>query len=198
VAETRPATSADKNGRRPGDSLIRAGQIAGAITALVTAGLVIYTQLKPGPPPAVLSANVKINEVQPGMTYEDRLKSLGELEQKEAKLRAANDDPEEIKEVLKTPGIFAEYTIETKGSPGQHLSLTRALYNARTKAPVPEQGQGEVPGTYVTPAGTAKTKQSTWIEQPASGGRYYLEVVLNNKKETLETAKSPPFQVPRT
>ncbi len=197
MSETKPATSSQESGGRLGAPLIRAGQIAGAVTALITAGLLIWTQLKPGSPPAVLAANVKVNEVQPGMTYEDRLQGLGTLEQKRAELRAAKYDEEEINDVLRTRGIFAEYTIETKGPAGEHFSLTRALYDASTKVPVPE-GLGEVPGKYVSHAGVYTTKQSTWIQQPAKGGTYYVEIVINDKKETLDTAKSSTFSVPRT
>jgi hypothetical protein len=58
--------SSEQGTKRFSDPLLRAGQIAGAITALVTVGLVVWNIVKPAPPPAVLEAKVSELDAQYG------------------------------------------------------------------------------------------------------------------------------------
>jgi hypothetical protein len=200
MSETVAATSSEGSGKGPGARLIRAGQIVGAITALITAAVLAWNALKPAPPPAVLRATVTNIQAHSGRTLYDYLNSHpAQLAHVRALYRAQGLGEEEIGQALQKPGILAEFTISTQGPAGRAVKLTRTLYDAHTEARIPEGG-GVIPAEkYVSHAGSYQTTESTWIQPPAGGGSYFLEVdLVDAGGATLATGRSQTFRAPKT
>ncbi|HTR88959.1 MAG TPA: hypothetical protein VMG62_02480 [Solirubrobacteraceae bacterium] len=191
---------AEGEGKSLSDRLIRAGQVAGAITAIVTVSLLAWNALKPAPAPAVLEGTVSNVDAHYGES------EFSYLESNPAKLVEARDlyrqaglDEAEADDELREPGILVEYTIQIQGPPGLEVTLLCTLRDAATDAKIPE-GNAVGFGTkrYVFRAGKYKTTHSGWIAPPASGGSYRVEIDLVAKNgETLDTRKSRVFRVPR-
>jgi hypothetical protein len=198
MSEATEATSSE-SGKGPGARLIRAGQIVGSITALVTAAVLAWNALKPAPPPAVLRATVNNIQAHSGRTLYNYLNSHpAQLALVRARYRAQGLGEEEVEQALQKPGILAEFTISTEGPAGRALKLTRTLYDAHTEARIPE-GAGVVPPErYVSHAGSYQTTESTWIQPPAGGGSYFIEIdLVDEGGATLATGRSQTFRAPK-
>jgi hypothetical protein len=202
MPETKPETmpeqrSSEQGAKRFSDPLIRAGQIAGAITALVTVGLVVWNVVKPAPPPAVLEAKVSKVEAHYGESEFNYLESNpAKLAETRALYRQAGLNETEANDELREPGILVEYTIQIQGPPGLEVTLLCTLRDASTDAKIPEGNTvGFGSSRYVSRAGKYQTTHSGWIAPPASGGTYRIEIDLVAKNgETLATGKSKVFR----
>ena len=203
MSEIKPETtpeqrSSERGAKRFSDPLVRAGQVAGAITALVTVGLVVWNIVKPTPPPAVLEAKVSSVEAHYGESELNYLESNpAKLAETRALYRQAGLNETEANDELREPGILVEYTIQTQGPPGLELTLFCTLRNASTDAKIPEGNTvGFGSSRYVSSAGKYQTTHSGWIAPPANGGTYRVEIDLVAKNgETLATAKSKIVRV---
>jgi hypothetical protein len=177
--------------------LIRAGQVATALTALLTAALLIWNDvLKPAPAPAVLTATVKTVEANPNITLRNYMNSHpGQLATYLSNARAQGLGEEEISQALRTPGVLVEYTLGIDGPAGQALNVTRTLYEAHTEARVSEGAVSILPPErYISPASISQTAQSTWIDPPVGKGEYFAEIDLVNKDgETIAKGRSVVF-----
>ncbi len=175
-AEGRPA-----EGERGIDRLVKIGQVLGGLAALLTVSFLIYNNVlksgSPAPPPAVVSATVTHVQAIPGITLRSALNSdPGVLQEKEAALRAAGVDQQEINHDLQVKGVLLEYAFNVQGSAGQAVKLTSMLYNAQTLERVPEEGDQTIdPERFVLHAASEAGVQASWFETPAPG-RYYVEV----------------------
>jgi hypothetical protein len=194
------ATGGDAQSGGISTRVIRAGQIAGAITAVVTAVLLLWnTLLKPAAAPAVLRgsiASVEVHADRPLHVYLDS--HPGQLAHFIANAKSDGLAGEEIGAALKTPGVLAEFTISLDGPAGRQVELTHILYNERTEARVPE-GAVRVVGAerYVSQSGGYQSTQSLWLQSPPSKGAYFLEIdLVEPNGQTLTTKRSPIFTVP--
>jgi hypothetical protein len=198
VPEAKPATASDAGS---GGRLIKAGQIAGAITAIVTAAALLYNDvLKPAPAPAVLTAAVTQVEAHPGVTFGNYLNAhTGQLAQYRANAKAAGIETQEVDEALAAPGVLVEYTIELHGPAGRAVNVASTLYEAHTEARVPESKVRFLPPErYIARAGVSEAPQSTWIARPAHAGAYYVEIELTSTgREPVAHRASPVFTVSR-
>lgn len=180
-------------------SLVRAGQIASALTALAGVSVLIWNAVKPAPSPAVLEAKVSRVQARYGVTLSSYLTDNPiQLAQTLSLYRADHLSDDEIKEELKQPGILAEYTIGLHGPPGQEVTLVRTLFNAVTEAKIAEGTEiGFGSRRYVAHAGQYQTTHSGWIAPPNTGGEFFVQVSLVDKHgETLANNKSKAFRIP--
>jgi hypothetical protein len=171
--------------------------VATALTALVTAALLLWNDLlKPPPAPAVLTATVKAIEASPDITLRNFMNSHpGQLATYLSNAKAQGLGEEEINHALRTPGVLVEYTLGVDGPAGQALNVTRTLYAAHTVARVSEGAVSILPPErYVSPAAISQSAQSTWIDPPAGKGAYFAEIDLVNKDgETIAKGRSAVF-----
>ncbi len=194
-------TSPKDSGTGLSSRFIRVGQVAGAITAVVTAALLIWNvALKPGSAPASIEAKVSKPTIRVGVTFHAYLSlKPGLIAEVEATSRAGGLSGPEIEQRLREKGVEAEFTIHTKSPAGRTLEVTRTLNDAATQEPVPENGDSEIPNERYTPkAGIYSTVEDTFIASPASGGTYYVEVEIKEPHgKTLAAVESDPFRVPK-
>jgi hypothetical protein len=201
-------SDADRSAQATGDDaqsggisarVIRAGQIAGAITAVVTASLLLWnTLLKPSAAPAVLRgsvASVEVHADRPLHVYLDS--HPGQLARFMANAKSDGLAAEEIEAALTTPGVLAEFTVSLDGPAGRRVELTHTLYNEQTEARVPEGAVQLVgPERYVSQSGGYQATQSLWLQSPPSKGTYFLEIdLVEPNGQTLTTKRSPTFSV---
>jgi len=199
MPEAKQPAPSEENGRGLSSRLIRAGQIAGAIAALVSAGALIWTQLKPGPPPAVLRATVSnLRTYAPRTEYNYFNSHPGQLANERAHLHAQGLDQEEIRQILQKSGVTVEFTVEIEAPAGDKLSLTETLYRAPAEEAV-SPINGHFPSErFVASASRYQTTESSWIEYPARAGAYFVEVDLVDKEDHTvgAPARSATFHVP--
>jgi hypothetical protein len=180
--------------------VLAAGQVAAAITAIVTVTVLLWNLvLKPAPTPPVIRAEATHVEVHPGVTLRTYLSDRpGPLERFLAGTHAGHDSQQEIDEVLSTHGTQLEFTVAVDGGLHRTLDLTTNIYDAKSDARVPE---GEVvvqdPKRYRPEAESFQSTLDTWIQTPPRPGSYYAEVDIEEANgPTLATAKSPTFSIP--
>ncbi len=198
MPDTKPETtpeqmSSGQGAKRFSDELIRVGQVAGAITALITVGLVVWSTVKPAPPPAVLEAKVSRVEARYGESEFTYLESNpAKLAEARALYRQAGLNETEANDELHERGILVEYTIQIQGPPGLEVTLLCTLRDASTDANIPAgNAVGFGSSRYVSRAGKYQTTHSGWIAPPLTGGTYRVEIDLVAKNgETLATGKS--------
>lgn len=180
--------------------VIKAGQIAGAITAVVTAGALVWNlALKSPAPPASIEAKLSKPTIHAGVPFRAYLNlEPGRLAKEETSFRASGVSESELQEDLRQKGVEAEFTIATKVPAGHTLDLTRTLNNAVTLDPISESGPSEIPREhYVPPAGNYSTTESTFISTPPGGGTFYVEVEIKEPNgKTLDAVESVPFRAP--
>jgi hypothetical protein len=179
---------------------MKAGEVAGALTALVTAAVLLWTTvLKPASSPPVFRASVSHIEVHPGRTLRIYLNSHpAPLQHFLAGARAQGLAREEIDQVLRTRGVVVDFTVGTEGATRRPVTVTHTMYDARTEARVPEGAVSVVPPEhYLARADTYQTTQSTWIQAPRRRGAYFVEIeVTEPNAATLANGRSPVFHLP--
>jgi hypothetical protein len=131
MPDAKEPTPAEKSDGGMGTGLVKVGQIAGAITAVITAGVLIWTQVKPTPPPAKLKARVTDPTIlpnRPWLAYFNSHPGSGELERQRAEFRAHGLHDDEINQLLQKSGFIFEFKVEVEAPPGREFSLTTELY----------------------------------------------------------------------
>ncbi len=189
--------------RKPGGITARvvlAGQVAAAVTAIVTAAILVWNiALKPAPTPSAIRAEATHVEVHPGVSLRTYLSNRPEpLERFLAGAHAGHDSQREIDEVLSTEGTELEFNVTVTGGLHRTLDLTTNVYDSKSDARVSE---GEVvvkePKRYRAEAESFQSTLDTWIQTPPKPGSYYAEVDIEEPNgRTLDTAKSPVFRIP--
>jgi hypothetical protein len=179
-------------------SALRRVEVLGSLAAVLTAGVVLWNEvLKPGAPLAVIRAQVKDVEVHVGRSLRVFLNSHpGQLSRFLEGGRANRLTPAEIRDVLDTRGVLAEYSLSATGRRGETLDVTQILYNARTEARVPP-GSVELvgPERYTTKATSYRSSRAIWLALPPGQGKYFLEIdIVEPGGETLAVGKSRVFE----
>lgn len=184
--------------------LIKSGQVAGAVTALITAGALIWTQVKssPTPAPTKLKAKVTTPVVFPNrswLSYFNGHPGSGQLERKRAEFRAHGLHNSEIDELLKQTGFSFEFKVEVEAPAGTKFSQTTALYRMPSETAVSPL-DGSLPSeTFETHAGEEgyESEEDGWIEYPAQRGKYLLEIDLVSKDGyNVGKGRSREFLIP--
>jgi hypothetical protein len=189
----------EDTGKRASTQLIRAGQVATAITALITAGLLIWTQLKGAGPPAVLRVSITSRVPEAPRTEFSYFDSHpAELAREEAHLHALYDlSKQEIqRELERKNGVTVEFNVETQAPAGHTWHVNETLFNATTGARVEEANASIPPETYTPAAGIQTNPFPGWFEYPSHPGEYYVELELNDGKGSQETGKTEKFRAP--
>jgi len=179
--------------------LFRLGQMAVAVTAIIGVPVLLYSLVKPGsptPPPAVLKVTIGDLEVTTGVTLYNFLAAHpGQLER--ARKDFAGVPEREFEESTQVSGVTAEFTVDLIGPPGRTVHLTRTLYEIPGEVRVAEEKSavGPLP-TLTSQAGEDVRNQTTWVQEPAHSGTYFIEVeVQGSSEETLAHEKSRDFRV---
>jgi hypothetical protein len=200
MPESRQSTTEDEGGGELSSRLIRAGQVAGAITAVVTAGALIWTQLKPGPPPAVLRAAVShLHVYSPRTEYNYFNSHPGQLARERAHFRAQGLGNEEVTQILQKAGATIEFTVEVEAPAGREFSLTETLYRMPAEEAVsPVYGHFPVE-RFVSRADRYENTESGWIEYSKRPGTYFVEIDLVDKEghNASPPGRSAEFRVPK-
>lgn len=182
--------------------LIQLGQIATAVTAIIGVAVLLYTLVKPGssaPPPPTLKVTVGDLEVTTGVTLYDFF-AAHHRQLERAREDFASVSQKEFEESTQVAGITAEYTVNLVGPPGRTVHQTRILYKTPGDIRVAEEKSavGPLP-TLTSHAGEDVRNQTTWVQEPADAGTYFIEIeVLGPSEETLAHKKSRDFRVGRT
>lgn len=187
----------DTNARRPVGWLLKAGAVAGAITALVVLGKTVVNAVSP-PPPAVIRATVTDVRTEPHRTENVYFASHpAVLKREEAAFRKEGLTTREIHEVLQRRGVTVQFTVETQGPPGHAWYITESLYNNTTGAREPTINGNFLEEYRLVPgAGSRAVTFPSWIEYPKRPGVYFVEIEVDDKKGTTETGKSARFRAP--
>lgn len=203
MSEPKRPTSPAEGDRGISARLIKAGQIAGAITALITAGVLIWTQVKPAGPPPVQKATVTDPEVLPHRTwyaYFNGHPGSGQLERQRAEFRAHGLDEEEIKQLLHKLGVIFEFKVEVEAPPGREFHLTTELYRMPAEEAVSSLNGSLPPEHFTTHAGEKgyESEENGWLEIPPGSGKYLIEIDLVDKEgHNVGKGRSREFVMPR-
>ncbi|HEV3320580.1 MAG TPA: hypothetical protein VG147_00130 [Solirubrobacteraceae bacterium] len=186
--------------------VIKAGQLAVALTAVITAAALIWNALKPAPAPAVLVAHVTDVRAHPGITEYTYLQSHpGQLKREESQLRAAairNREPpltqQEIDQALRQSGVEVQWKISLEGPVGRQFKVTHTLFreNAGDKTVIAE-GLGSIwpPEHIVSQAGKYENTEGAWTQTPPGGGTYAIEIYLASADGSQNAEGSATFHV---
>jgi hypothetical protein len=199
VSEIFEDEQAELRDKRASSQLIRAGQVASAIAALIAAGLAVWALVKPGGPAAVLKVMMTSHKTEaPRSEFSYFDSHPTELAREEARLHALYGlSKQEIQEELeKKLGVTVEFDVETQGPTGHVWNVTETLFNKATGERVREANSSIPPERYTSTAGDQTHPFPSWFEYPPHAGRYYVEIELNDGKGSQETAKTASFQVP--
>jgi hypothetical protein len=196
----RPTQSSEERSGGLSSRLIRAGQVAGAITALVTAGVLVWTQLGPGGPPPVLRADVTgVKTYAPRTEYDYFNSHPGVLERERAHFHAQGLEEAETNKILRKSGVTVEFTVDIEAPAGREFKLTETLYRASAEEPI-STIFGNFPNErFVVRASRYRTTESGWIEYPTRPGAYFVEIGLVDKEDhnAGPPGRSATFHVPR-
>jgi hypothetical protein len=181
--------------------LIKAGQAAVAIAAILTTAFVVWDKVFKGTPaPGRLSASVSNVQVYPGVGLRNYLDSHpGVLARFLRRAQAQGLTKQDLGSLLATPGVTSVFTVSIEGPSGRPVYVTRTLYSATTLARIPEPTiQVEPPSRYVSHAEADQIVDSTWMAYPPSGkATYFVELdLLDAQGQTLATGRSANFRVP--
>jgi hypothetical protein len=204
MSEAKQPTPPEESDRGLTAGLLRSGQIAGAITAIITVSVLIWTQVKPaGPaaPPGKLKVSVTSLTTLPNRTRLSYINDRpGQLQHKRAEYAAHGADEEEINQLLQKDGFTFESTIDVEAPPGRQLKLETVLYRMPAEERI-SQLSGILPEeSFKTKAGEGgdKFEPNGWIEYPARPGKYLLEVdVVDQEGNSLGKGRRE-LDVPRT
>jgi hypothetical protein len=187
--------------------VIKAGQVAGALTAVITAGVLIWNLvLKPAPAPAELVAHVTDVRAHPGITEYTYLQSHpGQLKREEAQLRrAAIHDGEppltqrEIDQALRQPGAEVQWKIFLEGPVGRRFELTHTLFREKAgeKTVIADElGSIWPQERIVSQAAKYENTEGAWIQTPPGGGSYVIEIYLASADGSQNAEGSASFHV---
>lgn len=187
--------------------MIKAGQIAGSLTAVITVAVLLWnTFLKPPPAPPVLVAEVKHVRAYTGVSEYTYLQSHpGQLKRVEAQLRAAaihNGEPpltqQEINQALQQPGAEVQWKISLEGPVGRQFNLAHTLFRERAgdKTVVADElGSIWPPERIVSQADKYENTEGAWIQTPPGGGRYTIEIYLASADGSQNAEGSASFRV---
>jgi hypothetical protein len=187
MSEAKQATPPEESNRGLSARLIKAGQIAGAITVLITAGVLIWTQVKPAAPPVVQKATVTDPAILPHRTWYAYFNShpgSGQLERQRAEFRAHGLHEEEINQLLHKLGVIFEFKVEVEAPPGREFTLTTELYRMPAEEAV-SPVNGSLPSErFKTHAGEKgyESEENGWIEIQPRSGKYLIEIDLIDKE----------------
>jgi hypothetical protein len=187
----------DSSGGRwhPSETVIRAGQVAAGISAMLTLGVFVWAHFidngtKPVPPP---HARITPVSTYPDVTLRSYLSGgRGTLERWISHAKKAGFTDSDINATLGTKGVEAQFAVTLEGPPGMKVSVARNLFNAHTLSRVPEEGVSVAPpARFVRRSEPAQFTESTWVAAPRAPGRYFVELELQLPSgQALETAKS--------
>lgn len=179
MPESDQSTTRDDGGSGLSARLIKAGQVAGALTAVITAGVLIWNQVKPAPPPAVLRAAVShLHVYSPRTEYNYFNSQPGQLAREQSHFRAQGISSEEVTQILRKTGATIEFTVEIEAPAGRKFTLTEALYRMPAEEAVsPVYGHFPIEH-FVSRADRYENTESGWIEYPTRPGSYLVEVDL--------------------
>jgi hypothetical protein len=167
---------------RPSDTVIRAGQVAGGITALLTLGLLVWTQFidTGGAPMSPPHAKITEARAYPDVTLRSYLSGRSHaVERWISHAQKAGFTRSETDATLATRGVEAQFAVSLAGTPGMTVTVTRSLFDARTHARIPEEGVTlAAPAPYVTRDKPAQFTEETWVAAPTKPGRYFVELEL--------------------
>jgi hypothetical protein len=204
MPEAKPPTPPQESDRGLTAGLLKAGQVAGAITAIITVGVLVWTQVKPAgqaAPPAKLKVDVTSLTTLPNRTRLSYVNDRpGQLERKRAEYAAHGADHEEINQLLQRSGVTFETTIDVEAPPGRTFKLETVLYRMPAEERV-SQLSGILPEeSFTTKAGEGgdKFEPNGWIEYPAHPGMYLLEVDVVDQEGTSLGKGRRELVVPRT
>ena len=181
--------------------MIKAGQIAGALTAVITAGVLIWNlALKPAPAPAELVAHVTDVQAHPGVTEYTYLRAIpGSSNAKKPNCDSCihNWEPpltqREIDQALRQPGAEVQWRIFLEGPVGRRFELTHTLFreNAGEKTVIADELGSIWPSErIVSQAVKYENTEGAWIQTPPGVGTYVIESIWPPPME-VKTPKAP-------
>jgi hypothetical protein len=178
--------------------LIKAGQVATALTALAGLGLFVWHQLQPAPPPPVLEAKLSSAQTHGPITLYNYFNSHPpKLQLEEAAFRKEGLGTKEIRQTLTQQGVVVEFTITTRGTPGHTWYFTGTMYNAKTDARI-EEVDTNIPDPLVAPSADNTTSRPSWFQYPSRPGVYYVEIEVDDHEGNKDSISSRDFSTPRS
>jgi hypothetical protein len=179
--------------------IIRAGQIATAIAAIVGAVFLVTDRLPTESPPETLSASLSDLSVEWRVTFKRFLAAKGHLQQYSTRVRATGLPTQKLNNMLNTIGIQVTYQLAVQGPPGRRLELKPRIYQAHGLIPAktPRLTQSEI---YKSEAWRDEQPDRTWIPYPLHAGTYYIQLDMTERRndgpdQLVATARTDKFRV---
>jgi hypothetical protein len=205
----RERTSKD-SGTGLGARIIRAGQIAAALSAVAGVALVVYNNtLKPSPAPTALVAHVKNVQARPGITQYNWLKyHPAQLVSVEDRLKAEvlkkGEPPlstQEVDEALRNAkGVEVDWNIFLEGPAGRKFTESHTLVQEDGGSSMPiAEGPSSYwpPEAVVSEAGKYEDRQSAFVQEPAPPGTYSIAIYVKSADGSQQEEGSAQFHVPK-
>jgi hypothetical protein len=193
-----------------GGQIIRAGQIAAAISAVAGVAFFVYKNtLEPGPAPAALVAHVRNVRARPGVTQYAWLAYhpatlIREQNKLKAEARKKGESPpstQEVDEALEhARGVEVNWNIFLEGPAGREFTETHTLAReeAGNRAPITEGPSSYwPPEAIISRAGKYENRESAFMEEPMRPGSYSIEIYLKSADGTQQEEGSAKFSVPK-
>ena len=198
-ARSRHAKPRQRRRGAAGPALIRAGQYAGAVTAIVAA-ITAIVHFWPEPEPAPQNLNAEITDVAviKDVAWRDFLAADGSLAATKQKLRAKGLSGDDVAGVLAVPGIEVDFSLLIEGPPGRELRLDAVVYRSPGRRRAPVSDLGATGRGFRSDAWRDRGTARTWVSAPTRPGRYYIELMLYDDKPTgpanaVASQKPAPF-----
>ncbi len=197
-----------ENDKGLGGQIIRAGQIAAAISAVAGVVFFVYKNtLESGPAPAALVAHVKDVRARPGVTQYNWLAYhpaalVRERNKFKAEFLNRGEHPPSAREVdqafERAKGVEVNWSIFIEGPAGREFKVTHTLAReeAAGKAPTAEGPTSYwPPEVIVSKAGKYEDRESAFIQEPAHAGTYSIEIYLKSADGSQQEEGSAKFSV---
>jgi hypothetical protein len=187
----------ERSDRGPLSWLLKAGALAGAVTAIAAVVALVKHAASP-PAPAVVRVALSDVRTEPHRTEYNYFGSHpASLRREEAAFRAEGLSAAEISSVLRQRGVTVQFTVEPHGPSDHAWYVTEVLYDHATGRREPRiDGNFLDDFRFVPNAGERAVTFPSWIEYPSRPGSYFVEIEVSDEKGTNAAAVSAPFRSP--
>lgn len=195
-----PVGAADTSSSHWTARLVRAGQVATALTAIIGVIILVVDRLsKDKQETDVLSATLSRPTIDRPVRLNAFLAAHNRLRSYTGALREQDVDAASIRQIVHTPGVEIHYQLALRGAAGMRVGLTPTVYTRTRRlaaATIPFAGTEY----YVLEARSQTTSDSTWTPYPLRAGTYYVEVVVrlarrSSDNDILAVRRSKVFTV---
>ena len=181
--------------------IIRGGQLATAIAAIIGLLLLLMDRLPNHPAPKKLSVSLTQVRVSRPVTLRHFFAAKDQLANVVSVMRNDRMTRRDIHALLNMKGTQVRYLLAIDGPPGRRLELKPIVY--RAPGLIPAKGPSFVQvQPYRSEAWHDAAPDQTWVPDPADPGDYYVEVRMTERRRNhrpilVASARTPSFPIRR-